>query len=237
MHLVSHHDLGNLLGEFGWNKGRAKAVLWLWIFMLLPSLLFSLLIIGLPGLILSIYFIYRSLTRLRATQPVVVLYQQGLVDSRKGTPEIIPYEGIKNIYLSVKVINGVFTYLISLEKNTGQKINLDEHVANIDDLRKLLEDQIVKFQLPGAISTYQQGSPITFNLLQVTQAGLSMGKKMLPWSEFGTAEIQRVSNTVYLTIRQKDSNKEWGRQPRGSFPNLALFFEIVKYVQENQNHQ
>jgi hypothetical protein len=231
MNFGNHDNLGHVLGEFGWNKGRTKAVLWLWIFLLLPSLLFSFVIIGLPGLILSCYFIYRSSTRLRTTQPVVSVYEQGLIDKRKGTPKVIRYEEIKNIYVTAVVINGVLNYGLTLELPNRQKVVLNEHLANIDSLRKLLEEQIVRHQLPAAIAMYQQGNPIGFGNLHVAQAGLSMGKKLLPWSEFESAEIQRMSNTVYLTIRQKGNKKEWGLQSRDTFPNLALFLAMVNYIQ------
>ena len=233
MNTESFNDLGHKLGEFGWNKGRAKGVLWIWIFLLLPSLLFSLFLIGLPGLILSIYFIYRSVKRLRSTQPAIAVYQQGLVDNRPGKPQTIRYEQVKNIYLAVKIINGVFNYLITLQLQSGQKIQIDEHVANINDLRMLLEEQLVKQQLPEAIATYQQGDSVNFNSLQVSQAGLSMNKKTLPWPELESAEIQRISNSVYLKIRQKGNNSDWGIQARDVFPNLGLFFALVSYAQEN----
>lgn len=232
MNFGNHDNLGHVLGEFGWNKGRAKALLWLWILLLLPSLLFSFVIIGLPGLILSCYFIYRSSTRLRTTQPVVSVYEQGLVDKRNGTPQVIRYEDVKNIYVKAVVINGVLNYGLTLEIPNRQKVQLDEHLANIDSLRKLLEEQIVRHQLPAAIAMYQQGDPIGFNNLQVTHAGLSMGKKVLLWSEFESAEIQRMSNTVYLTIRQKGNKKEWGLQSRDTFPNLGLFLTMVDYIQK-----
>lgn len=233
MNAENFNDLGHKLGEFSWNKGRAKGVLWIWIFLLFPSLLFSLFLIGLPGLILSIYFIYRSVKRLRAIEPAIVVYQQGLVDNRQAPSQTIRYEQIKNIYLAVKIINGVFTYLVTLQLKNGQKIQIDEHVANINDLRILLEEQLVKQQLPEAIATYQQGETISFNSLQVSQAGISTGKKTLPWAELESAEIQRISNNVYLKIRQKGNNSDWELQARDTFPNLGLFFAIVSYAQGN----
>ena len=91
-------QLGSLLGEFGWNKRRAKAVLGIWIFMFFISLPMSLILLGLPCLILSIYFSYRSFQRLKGTKPVILLYQHGLIDCRKGAPEVIRYEEIKKLW-------------------------------------------------------------------------------------------------------------------------------------------
>lgn len=231
MNTENFDNLGHKLGEFSWNKGRAKGILWIWVFMLFPSLLFSLFLIGIPGLIASIYFIQRSVKRLRSTQPAIAVYQQGLVDNRQGQPQTIRYEQIKNIYLTVTVINGVFTYVITLELKNGQKLKIDEHVANINDLRILLEEKLVEQQLPDAIATYKEGNSINFNNLQVSQAGLSTGKKTLAWSELESADIQRSANSVYLKIRQKGNSSDWAAQPRDTFPNLGLFFALMNYAQ------
>lgn len=224
-------SLGHLLGEFGWNKGRAKAVLWLWIILLIPSLICSLFLVGLIGLGFCVYFIQRSYRRLRATQPAIVVYEQGLVDQRQKTPQVVRYETIKNMFISVVVINGVLNYIVTLEQQDGQKLKVDEHVANVDHLRQLLEEQLVQQRLPGAIARFQAGDTLSFGNLQLSQSGLSIGKKTLPWPEFGSVEVKRSANMVGLVIHQKAGNQEWGYQARDTFPNLALFFALVSYIQ------
>lgn len=227
-------QLGHLLGEFGWNKGRAKFLLGVWIFIFILSLPLSLALVGLPGLIVSGYFIYRSLQRLRGSEPVILVYQQGLVDRRQKSPDVISYKDIKNLLLSVVIINGVLNYIITLETQAGRKIKIDEHVAKVDQLRTLLEEQLVQAQLPAVIDAYKQGTPIAFDRLTLTQAGLAAGKRVLPWSEFESADIQRKANSVEFVIRQKDSKQDWFSAPRDAFPNLALFFACVNYIATSQ---
>jgi hypothetical protein len=74
MTLNNHHNLGHLLGEFGWNKSAARSVLFIWIFLFFPGLLFSFFLVGLPVVILSIYSIYQSCVRLLASKPVLSLF-------------------------------------------------------------------------------------------------------------------------------------------------------------------
>jgi hypothetical protein len=225
-------QLGSRLGEFGWNKGRAKFLLGAWIALFVISLPLALALIGLPGLILSIYFIYRSLKRLSGTKPVLLLYQQGLIDYRQGTPGVICYEDIKALFLSVVRTNGVLNYVLTLETKNGRKTKIDEHVANVDHLRTVLEEQLVQHQLPAMIANYQQGNAIEFGRLTLTQAGLAAGKRRLPWSEFELADVQRRSQSVAFFIRQKGNQQDWFYSPRDDFPNLALFFALVNYITE-----
>ena len=228
-------QLGSVLGEFGWNKGRAKALLVVWIVMFFISLPTSFLLFGLPCLILSIYFIYRSFQRLKGTKPVIVLHQQGLIDYRKGTPEVIRYVAIKKIFVSVVSRNGILNYLLTLETQNVGKIKIDEHVANVDRLRVLLEEQLIQLQLPALIANYQQGKAIEFGHLTLSQEGLLAGSRMLPWSEFELADVQRRYKTVDFFIRQKGSQKDWFYSPRDTFPNLGLFFAFINYITATQS--
>lgn len=230
MTLSNHNNLGHLLGEFGWNKGIARYILFLWIFLLFPGLLFSLFLIGLPIVFLSIYSIYQSCVRLLATKPVLLVYEHGLIDGRKGSLQVIRYEEIKNIYIALVMNN----YVITLETHNKKKIKIDEHIANVDNLRILLEQQFVRQKWPDAIALYQQGNSIIFDNLQISQVGLTAGKRTLPWSEFGTTDIQRSGKLVYLMIFQKDNKKEWGSVRRNTFPNIALFLALVNYAKETQ---
>ncbi len=223
-------QLGSLLGEFGWNKGRAKALLIAWILVFFISL--PALFMGAP--LLAIYIIYRSFKRLKGTQPVISLYQQGLIDCRKRTPKIIFYGDIKKLLLSVASTNGILNYLITLETQNQGKIKIDEHVANVDRLRALLEEQIIQIQLPALIANYQQGNVIEFGQITVTQEGLLTRKRMLPWSEFESVDVKRSYNLVNLLIYQKSSKKEWCCFSRDYFPNLALFFAFINYITATQ---
>ena len=227
-------QLGNLLGEFGWNKGRAKALLIAWSLMIFISLPMSLILLGLPGLILSIYFSYRSFQRLKGTKPVILLYQQGLIDCRNGTPQIIRYEEIKKLFLSVVIRSGILNYLVTLETQNLGKIKIDEHVANVERLKALLEEQLIKIQLPALIANYQQGNAVEFGQLTLTQEGLVAGKRMLPWSEFESANVKRSYKTVGFYIYQKGSKNEWYYSSRDYFPNLALFFAFIDYITATQ---
>jgi hypothetical protein len=220
-------QLGHSLGEFGWNKGRAKALLGVWLLLLVICLPLSLVLIGLPGFIASAYFVYRSLRRLKDTKPVIILYQDGLVDCRQGQPVITRYQDITNLFLSVVVRQGILNYVVTLETHNKKKIKIDEHVADISHLRTLLEEQLVQLQLPNAIASYRQGQPLKFGPLTLTQEGLSVGKRMLPWTEFEAADVQRRGNYVVFFIRQKDHKNDWYTTSRDIFPNLALFFALV----------
>ncbi len=232
MHMTVDHPLGHLIGEFGWSKKKANSLLGAWIFLVLASLVLSIFLIGIPILIYSLYNLYQTLTRLFSKQSVILLYQQGLVDCRKDPPRTIAYQDIKNIYLSVKSAGGVINYVVRLETDKQGKIKIDEHIANVDQLRTLLEQQFVEYRFPGAIAAYQQGTPIEFAELQLTQSGLVFGKKTLPWAEVNSVDIYK-QTSVFVRVLQNPDKKEWFAKNRDYFPNMALFFALVDAIQRN----
>ncbi len=236
MTLSNHDNLGNLLGELGWNKGIARSLLFVWLFLFLPFLLlllFSFILIGPFGFILLGYYIYQLYqagTRLLTTKPVLLVYEQGLIDGRKRSIQVIHYADIKNIYIAVVMSQ----YQLTLETQNKKKIKIDENIANVDHLRIILEEQILRQKLPDVIALYQQGNSVVFDNLQVSQTGLMAGKRILPWSEFGTADIQRSGKFVFLIIYQKDGKQEWAAVRRNSLPNIALFLALVNYAKGTQ---
>ena len=98
----------------------------------------------------------------------------------------------------------------------------------------MLEEQLIQLQLPALIANYQQGNAIEFGQLTLTQEGLLAGKRMLPWSDFDSANVQRRYKTVDFFISQKGSKKDWYYSPRDIFPNLALFLTFINYITTTQ---
>lgn len=230
MNLSNDHTLGNLLGEFRWNKGITLYILIIWVVIFFPSLLLALSLFGVPTLILSIYSICQSCIRLLTFKPVLLAYEYGLIDRRQRKRQVIRYEEIKKLYISAVM----FKYLITIETHNKKKIKINEHLKNTDHLRIILEEQIIQQQLPELIALYQHGDSISFDQIQVSQAGLMTGKLTLPWSEFSRVDVQRVDKFVYLMIFKKDNKQEWAAVRRNYFPNMALFLALLDYIKKTQ---
>jgi hypothetical protein len=98
-----------------------------------------------------------------------------------------------------------------------------------------LQERVAQHQLPSAIATYSQGLPVSFQQLAVTPDGIVMGKRSLPWQDFDSATVSqsRTRKHIYtfIEIKQKGQQKPWAMLDQTTFPNMALFFALLDYIQ------
>ncbi len=88
--IAEEHQLGNLVGEFRWNKSRAKLLLYIWLFLLPIIALATFFITSEPvelgygiggiALLICLYLVYRQTRKLKKKK-VLSVYEQGLIDS------------------------------------------------------------------------------------------------------------------------------------------------------------
>lgn len=230
-------ELGYLLKGFNWDKPKAKRLFVLWSLMIFPSLVSCLFLVGIPATIFSIYLARRSWQRWRFPNDVVSLYQHGFVDQRQPQSVAVSYADIQTLLVTVTRLARVTSHIYTIQTKDNRKIQLDEHLAQIKELGYLLQEQVVQHQLPAAIVTYQQGLPIKFNQLAVTSTGVTADKQHLSWNEFKSAEIiqsrTRKHIHVFIAIHQIHQQHPWMLFDQKTFPNMALFFALIDYIQRS----
>lgn len=227
--------LGQLLGEFNWHKPKAKRLFVTWSLMIPVSLFSCLFLVGIPATVLSIYFAHRSWQRWRLHQNVVLLYEHSLVDRRKSQLVVLPYTNVDTLLVAVTRMAKTTSYVYTIQTKDDRKLQFDEHLAQIKDLGHILQEQMVREQLPSVIATYHQGQPVSFQQLAVTLNGIVMGKQYLSWQEFDAATViqsrTRKHIHTFIEIKQKGQQKTWARLDQKTFPNMALFFALLDYIQ------
>lgn len=231
-------QLGCLLGEFNWDKPKAKRLFVLWSLMVLPSLISCLFLVGVPTTFLSIYFAHRSWQRWRSPHNVVLLYEHGLVDRRKSQPVTLSYADMDTLLIAVTRLAKVTSHVYTVQTKDNRKVQFDDHLAQIKDLGYVLQQQITQQQLPEAIAAYNQGSAVTFNHLTVASSGIVVGKRHLSWQEFDSATVTQTRTRkhihMFIEIKQKESQKSWVLLDQKTFPNMSLFFALLDYIQSTK---
>lgn len=238
--LAYEYQLGALIDSFGWHRSWLKAYIFLSLLCLPFALLFSLFIIGLPLLIFFLFTIYRSIRRLYSGK-VLFVYEHGLIDQRKRRASVVRYSDILSMrtYIAKQYLKGVVylwtNYIYTLELKDGSKLVVNHSIQNIAHLGTLLGDKLVEAKLPGAIALFQSGQPLQFGKLTVTQTGLSIGKKQLPWSEVGMVTVvpseYLPALSIYSTATDRQGNlKRWNWLQLNAVTNLPLLLALVDWV-------
>ncbi|WP_322480543.1 DUF6585 family protein [Thermogemmatispora sp.] len=95
-----------------------------------------------------------------------------------------------------------------LQSIDGRWLNLKGPLLKKPELISLINRQICAHRLPGAIAALQAGETLVFGEMRVNQAGLSKGRKFVPWQEIKDVTVDGcrlgIQRLPKQGLRQKD---------------------------------
>lgn len=97
-------------------------------------------------------------------------------------------------------------------------------------LGDVIEEQMVKYQMPRAQAAYRSGNVVSFGQFAVHQQGLSDGTKTLAWNEI--ADIQVSGAAIQIT--KKPSSLVWFQLATSALPNVALLVALLNGIRSGQ---
>jgi hypothetical protein len=103
--------------------------------------------------------------------------------------------------------------------------------VTIEQLGRLLIAAITGTQLPRAVAAYNAGQPVTFGPITVSQRGIAVGNKSLPWSEVQSVEIDR----GWLNVNKKGERRPWRLLRIYAIPNCFVFEALVQAVLDRRS--
>ncbi|MBE9070350.1 hypothetical protein IQ260_27275 [Leptolyngbya cf. ectocarpi LEGE 11479] len=229
-------ELGHVIGEFGWNKKRARFLLTLHGLLLPVTLIACLFLIGIPAFFLSLWLVIRSTRRLKSSQTIVSLYEKGLIDNRNDQSLLLLYRDISKIYTSIVSGGGQTFYDYTVHTHSAKPSKFGIDIANPKQFGDAIWEGMLATQLQQHLTDLDNGASISFDRLNLSAKGLALPNQTLDWQDFGHAEIKRSKIgkrvTHRLEIYQKDQSRLWATFERNQFPNLFLFFNLVERIRQ-----
>jgi hypothetical protein len=242
--LAQQHQLGQLVREYGWNQQLYRGyrrTLWI----TFPLVIFpSLVIIGIPFLIIWGVYAWVVFRRCSDSRPKVLCYEYGFIDRQKM--QIVRYDEIAIIQLSqveyLHAYNRTGGNIANMrldcivKTKPGKKIKFQQYIENVIELGHFLQQQALPFQLNDSIEQLKQGEAISFDSFKMSSSGIHQGKKLLSWDQVDSTEIKSIAshNGSYVAVIIRESgykdNEYWANRERNWFPNLLLFFTLIQYL-------
>jgi hypothetical protein len=231
--LAERYQLGQLLKTYGWHKPTYRRLLGLWLFVLPFAFLASLMLLGLPALVISIAIIAVSTKRLNSSRPVIYLYENGLIDRRTASPRALRYDDMHSLWfrktLEVTKLVSVLREEYKIQTSHGKIYQFKENIDGISEIGTFIQQKIVTLQLPRAIAQIEAGEVLKFNTLSVSADGIHHRKKFLPWPELGKVDIK-----AEIDISDaKNGYRQWTWVTRDRTPNVMLFMALVQHFQSS----
>ena len=162
-------------------------------------------------------------------------FEHGLIFQRgRNAPVVFRWEDVETVWRkpmfstgrnrSASYYQNAYAYTLQLRdgsRHTFTRLNIDQQA-----LSKIVREQIVPLQLPGAIAAYQGGQTISFGPAQIDRRGITLDARSLPWSQVRSVTLQGNRLVVFEIARRKP----WGKADARRVPNLFLLFALADYA-------
>jgi hypothetical protein len=158
-----------------------------------------------------------------------------LRNNRTQTVQVIRWEHIKELYahswLEVEGNRGQEEYRrwthynFDLNCTDGTSYRF-EGLSEFGTLQRLIEKAITASQLPAVIETYNQGKPVTFGDLTLTQAGVSNGEYTFTWDKILCIDFEGDA----IRVRGFQWNISFG-VPAFTTPNICVLEAFIRYLE------
>lgn len=235
--LAKRYELGALISTHGWYRPIYRNALFLLLFFFPFALLMAALIIGIPILILMIVFLIIVIRRLTTSRQIFFVYEQGIIDRRKSPAQVVKYSEVAELWCSSRV-DVAFVRVQREEYKVktldGKVYSFIQTIHGIREVGDYLQHQVLQHQFSRAIAQLDQDAMLQFGKLKLSRSGLHQGKKVLPWAELATVDIESVisgrNRFVSLVIRQQGAKYAWASYPRDRFPNIALLMALAEQM-------
>jgi hypothetical protein len=104
----------------------------------------------------------------------------------------------------------------------GRRAVLDSRFGDVMEAGDYIVGEVRRRLLPGLLARYDRGEPLAFGPLTLRQDGLTYGAHDRAWSDVAGLGVRQGILTVEF-----GSGSDW-QTPLGSFPNVDLFFAILR---------
>jgi hypothetical protein len=185
-------------------------------------------IIFLVCLVVGGYCVFLACRNLRLR---VAIFTKGLLLARGSKVDIIPWDKIESLWMSITYNYTNFIYTHTSHKFTmatadGKRIVFDDHIAQIKQLGDTIQEKFTRVKLPGMLAAFKRGERLAFGPVSLDDRGLSHGKSFLPWDEVESIKLER---GIFM-IQKKGNWLRWSSVSVPQVPNLFIFMEIVDRV-------
>ncbi|HEY3992668.1 MAG TPA: DUF6585 family protein [Ktedonobacteraceae bacterium] len=123
-------------------------------------------------------------------------------------------------------------YAHTIQLRNGDKYTLTRLNIKQEALGEIIKKQIVPLQMPAIIAAFQAGQTITFGTVQTNHQAITIGQRVLPWSQVKSVALLGSQLVIYDITRRKP----WCRVQAEHIPNLFLLFALADHARDIVAH-
>jgi len=204
---------------------------------------------GILGLFLFFGGLYQLFSGLRNWRTEIYVCMNGLLKIQGKQTEVVRWDQLTEVRkkfvnptktmvdLDPKKTNYTLTHYVLRQAN-GQEMQFSAYLQSADKLGKVIEQHVTERLLPGAIATYQAGSPVDFGWIRVSQEGIGIrrAQRIVPWNGIskvwvrnGIVVIEK-DTLVAFAVEALDLGAGGPAILTDNQPNVCVFVELLRAV-------
>ena len=173
----------------------------------------------------------------------VFVYPEGLIYNRKNQPEVIRWDQVEAYWEDARRMQAepeypgdkVKSYSYRVQRTDGATFEFPSDIAQIENLGRLIKQNVDQHLLPRTLAAYHAGTPISFGDINVDQQEIRVGSghKTLPWSEFESFDLDEVVMDVY----RKGQQSAWYHQSVAKIANPGVLQRLLDSIEQERVRQ
>lgn len=158
----------------------------------------------------------------------VQLHTEGMILQDGCPPTAIRWDEVASLAGMLPVsVRGSPVYIggpMQIVLHDGRRFRVGSGYAGLDALVATVHDWVLANLLPSARAGLERGETLSLGPLQVDRAGLHVGDRSLPWSEYQGVAF----NPNDLMITRAGSGTPWATLKIAQLPNANLFLHLAR---------
>jgi hypothetical protein len=188
-----------------------------------------------PLLIAAVAFLFGVLAAYNAYRnwnTSAAVYENGLAYCDNSGVQTWPWNEIEwfTTAITKHYRNGIYTgttYLYTLQKADGSKLQLNNRFKQIEALGRLINQKVAPLQYEKLRQQLRSGQSVRLGQITISQQSLTINKKDYAWSEIDSVGIRN----GYVNVKKKDGGWFSGASAAvAAIPNLDPLLTIIDQI-------
>ncbi|MDQ2886446.1 MAG: hypothetical protein M3Y39_10190 [Chloroflexota bacterium] len=166
--------------------------------------------------------------------------ERGLLGYNESTRDVtaILWDTIESVWCDVARVYSSdagdkrrrFGWKYVFQCNDGQRFAFSGYEGAFA-LSYVVDREINARLLPGAIAAYDAGRTVSFGAIQISQEGLQVGHKAIPWQNILSIEMEGEQIIVRLPDWQS-----WVGNSKAATPNVSVLKALIQYISAGEKN-
>ncbi|GLV58098.1 hypothetical protein KDH_49320 [Dictyobacter sp. S3.2.2.5] len=237
--MAAYSHLGNFRNEYRPSFTNPLAIIGILIGSIVLDIAVLVALITFTGylfyylLIVPVLVLIWAINALKHYNWRIYLFNGGYIHARGSQLELFRWDQIQAVYVNITRSRSRVNMNFQVRRSDGALWKYGSAIKGHSELGAQVQEAVTRVQLPRVVEAFNSGAQIPFGRLNVNAQGINDGKKIIPWDQIGTIEM----NQGKVAVRQNGRLLTLSSIKASEVPNFNLLMSLAQYVTSRRQPQ